>query len=163
MKMRLLPIVEVGMEVVVNASPLILLGKIDRLHLLNELFDAIYIPDAVMQEIMATDKTKLELCHALHHHFVVSNQVAVLGLLGRLHIGEAEVMIGAIEKGIRNVVLDDGLARNKAKQLGLAVTGTLGILLRAHRNGLIDDLRAEIENLKRAGMYIADDIIAQIL
>lgn len=39
------------MDAVINASPLILLSKIDRLYLLNEIFDKIYIPAAVLREI----------------------------------------------------------------------------------------------------------------
>jgi predicted nucleic acid-binding protein len=41
------------MDIVVNASPIILLHKINRLHLLNALFDAVYIPMAVLDEIAA--------------------------------------------------------------------------------------------------------------
>ena len=151
------------MDIVINASPLILLGKIGRLHLLNELFSEVYIPSAVIQEIHADGKEILDLSLVKHNCVDVSNRVAVRGLLGRLHIGEAEVMIGAIEQGIPNVVLDDGAARNKAKQLGLTVTGTLGVLLRAYKNGLIDDISSEIAGLKNAGMYISDEIVAKII
>jgi predicted nucleic acid-binding protein len=55
-------------------------------------------------------------------------------------------MIGAIERNIQTVVLDDNAARNKAKQLGLDVTGTLGILQGAYKKGLVDDLEQEIYN-----------------
>ena len=153
------------MDIVVNASPLILLGKIGRLHLLNDLFDTVYIPLAVLQEIQMAEKTEVELnlSSIMFQHLKVTNKVAVLGLLGRLHIGEVEVMVGAIESGIQQVALDDNAARNKAKQLGLDVTGTLGILLRAHANGLIVDLGQEILNLKRAGMYLSDDIVKKIM
>lgn len=41
-------------------------------------------------------------------------------------------------------MLDENTARNKAKQLGLDVTGTLGILLRANKNGLIVNLEQEL-------------------
>ena len=151
------------MEIVINASPLILLGKIGRLHLLNALFDTIYIPAAVMQEITVGEKSCANLSQVTYRPFDVANRVAVLGLLGRLHIGEAEVMIGALEKEICNVVLDDGLARSKAKQLGLTVTGTLGILLKAYKNGLIINLEQEIANLRNAGMYISDELVAKIM
>jgi predicted nucleic acid-binding protein len=153
------------MDTVVNASPIIFLSKINRLYLLNSLFDKIYVPQAVVQEIKANDTTDTkdglaELSLAL---FEVSNRVAVRSLLGRLHIGEVEVIIGAIEKDVQLVILDDNAARNKAKQLGLATTGTLGILLKAKKLGLIEDLSQEILKLKDVGMYMSDNILERIL
>lgn len=49
----------------------------------------------------------------------VSSRGAVLGLLGRLRLGEVKAIIGVIEKGIPLVVLDENTARNKAKQLAV--------------------------------------------
>ena len=71
-------------------------------------------------------------------------------------------MIGALENEISTVILDDNVARNKAKQLGLYVTGTFGILLKANKYGLVTDLKQEIVNLKNAGMYLSDEIFRKI-
>ena len=119
--------------------------------------------DAVLQEVQAVEKSELILNQISFNRLEVSNKVAVLGLLGRLHIGEVEVIIGAIENEIQTVLLDDNAARNKAKQLGLNVTGTLGILLRASKNGLVTDLEQEVNNLKSTGMYLSPEIIGKIL
>jgi len=151
------------MDAVINASPLILLSKIDRLYLLNKVFAKVYIPDAVMKEIQAVDKEQVKLSDIDFDVLKVANRVAVTGLLGRLHLGEAEVIIGAIEKNVKTVVLDEISARNKAKQLGLEVTGTLGVLLKARKLGLLVDIAVEIKNLKNAGMRISDDLVAKIL
>jgi predicted nucleic acid-binding protein len=153
------------MDVVINASPLIFLYKIKRLDVLPKIFDTIYIPQAVSREIESGNSTEAKnLLSSIPHKIIeVTNLTAVLGLLGRLHIGEVEVIVGAIEKGISKVVLDDMYARNKAKQLKLEVTGTLGILLRARELGLIDNINKDIEGLKRAGMYLSDKIIERVL
>lgn len=153
------------MDIVINASPLILLEKIGRLHLLNDLFGTVYVPCAVIEEVSAGENVdaKQILSHVMYQKLRVANRIAVLGLVGRLHIGEVEVMIGAIENGISYVALDDNAARNKAKQLGLDVTGTLGILLKANANGLIADLGQEINNLRRSGMYLSDDIVKKVM
>ena len=152
------------MDVVINASPLILLSKINRLSLLNQLFDKAYIPSAVIQEISAIDKADMDvdLTAIEYEQIVVTNRVAVLGMLGRLHAGEVEVIVGALEKGVSTVILDENAARNKAKQLGLTVTGTLGILLKAKKQGFIEDIFSEIDGLKNAGMYISDSVINKI-
>ena len=153
------------MKVVMNASPIILLNKINRLDLLNRLFDSVLIPEAVVQEInavIALDEPTI-LSKISYECIKVTNRAAVISMLGRLHLGEVEVMVGALEQGVKTVVLDDFLARNKAKQLGLYVTGTLGIIIKAKNSNLITDIAFEIEALKTAGIYISDDIIHQIL
>jgi len=151
------------MDAVINASPLILLSKIDRLYLLNKIFDKIYIPNAVLKEIQAVDKEQVKLTDISFEVLIVDNRIAVNGLVGRLHLGEIEVMIGAIEKNVKTVVLDESTARNKAKQLNLEVTGTIGVLMKAKKLGFISDIKIEIQNLKNIGMRISDNLIAQIM
>jgi len=151
------------MDIVTNASPLILLSKIGRLQLLNNLFETVYVPSAVLQEIDEVGKPKVRLNQLNFQQLEVVNKLAILGLIGRLHMGEVEVVVGAIEQNIQTVVLDDNAARNKARQLGLDVIGTLGILSGAYKKDLIDDLEQEIINLKRAGMFLSDVIVRKIL
>ena len=153
------------MDVVINASPLIFLYKIERLDVLSKIFNTIYIPQAVSSEIESGNsiEAKKLLSSTPYKAMEVTNVTAVHGLLGRLHLGEVEVIVGAIEMGISKVVLDDIYARNKAKQLKLEVTGTLGILLKAKEAGLIDDIRKDIERLNGVGMYLSDKIIERVL
>ena len=153
------------MKIVMNASPIILLHKINRLDLLNKLFDCVLIPEAVVQEINAVNSLDEPtiLSNISYKCIKVTNRAAIASLLGRLHLGEVEVMVGALEQEVATVVLDDFSARNKAKQLGLSVTGTLGIIVKAKNSNLIKDIAFEVEGLKAAGIYISDDIIQQIL
>ena len=146
------------MKVVLNASPIIFLLKLNKLGLINKLFEKVFIPHAVIKEILDIDLTGIE-----YTQINIENVTAVKGLLGRLHIGEVEVMIGAIENNIEMVVLDDKYARNKAKQLGLKVTGTAGLLLRAYKLGLVITLEDELRKLQQAGAYISDEVIEVIL
>jgi predicted nucleic acid-binding protein len=83
-------------------------------------------------------------------------------MIGRLHIGEVEVIIGAGELGVSNVILDDGYARNKAKQIGLNVTGTLGILIAAQQQGFITNIFSEFDKLEYIGYRISDYVISQV-
>jgi predicted nucleic acid-binding protein len=54
------------------------------------------------------------------------------------------------------VLLDDKLARRMARRLGVPVTGTLGVLLRAKELGLIVELRLLIIRLQSEGNYYID-------
>jgi predicted nucleic acid-binding protein len=46
------------------------------------------------------------------------------------------------------LILDDGQARSFAQDLGLAITGTLGILIAAFRQGIIADLDPVIHQFR---------------
>jgi len=150
-----------------NASPLIFLTKINRLHLLDDLFTEVYVPNSAWHEATHkpddVSKTLNSMkSSGIFNVFTVKNTAAVSAMIGRLHKGEVEVIIGAGEIGISNVILDDGYARSKAKQMGLAVTGTLGILIAAIKKGIISDVDNEINNLLETGFRISDVIIEQV-
>jgi len=158
------------MNIVSNSSPLIFLAKLGRLDVLNRLFDKVYIPQAVYNEVVLADKDD-DASHLIEekiktgqiNRFKVQNEVAIRTLLGRLHQGEVEAIIGAGELKINSVILDDLYARNKAKQLDLAVTGTLGILLLAYKRGLVEDLKSELQKLIAAGYRISDALIQTVI
>jgi len=60
--------------------------------------------------------------------------------------------------------LDDKLARQMARRLGVPVTGTLGVLLRAKQVGLILELRPLVTRLQsEGGYYIDSDLIEKAL
>lgn len=146
------------MKAVINASPLINLTKIRRLGLLNEFFGIVFIPNAVLHEIRGLDINKLS-----YTSFHVGNRFAVDSLLGGLHLGEAEVIVGTTEIQAKYAVIDDLNGRKKAGQLGLDVIGTLGILQKAQKHSLISTLEQDIYLLKNAGMYISDALIQKII
>ena len=62
--------------------------------------------------------------------------------------------------------LDDAEARRCARSLDLPVTGTLGILLRAKKAGVIPAARPLVESLVEVGAYLAprltEDALRQI-
>jgi len=99
----------------------------------------------------------------LYEPFDITDRNAVIGLLHPLHIGEAEVIIGALECHADFAVLDDMDARNKARLLGLDIIGTLGILQRAKKQGMISDLERDIICLRNSGMYMSDSLVYKIL
>lgn len=59
----------------------------------------------------------------------------------------------------RRPSLDDLQARRCARSLGVPTTGTLGVLLRATRAGLILAARPLIQELLRRRMFLSRDLI----
>ena len=81
----------------------------------------------------------------------------------RLHDGEVEVMILAGELGASLLIIDDNTAKKTAKYLGFKVTGTLGVLLRAKREGIIPEVRPLIAEIRGNGFYVSDAVERMVL
>lgn len=84
-------------------------------------------------------------------------------LLCELEQGEAEVIILAKEKEIDQVLIDEKVARLQAEVLGLNVIGTLGLLLKAKKEGLLPSIRPLITKILNSGIWIKDEIVKGIL
>ena len=125
------------MSAACNSSPIIALSSIGQLHLLTSLFSSVFVPEAVFVEICRNTEReqngKVQLTSAVEKAevqlFKVQNQALAEKLSGRLHRGELEVIIGAIELGIPSVILDDRQARGLAETYKLDYTGTAWRLL----------------------------------
>ena len=133
-------------------------------------------PRAVPSEWLAVDLgagelAAMRLLHKPRRHLSPSNawQNDALnhrqahGFCGRHHIVQQPTMALALENPDRVVLLDDALARRIAQAAGLAVWGTLKVLLEAKAEGLTASLEPLIERLKDAGMWISDDIRRRVL
>lgn len=71
----------------------------------------------------------------------------------KLHDGEVEVMLLAKEICADAVIIDDGAARKTAEFLSLPLTGTLGVMIKAKRLGLIDAVMPIVREMEQNGIY----------
>ncbi len=151
---------------VVDASPLILLGKTGHLDLLATLADALIVPRSVAREVGAKpDGARLlETLAKNARYAVVSDETVPPEILAwDLGPGESQVIANARRHGADRVVLDDLEARRCAKAMGLKVIGTLGIVARAKRAGRIESAAPIIGRLRETGLYASDELVAQLL
>ena len=149
------------MKVVVNASPIIFLSKLNALDLLVDLFPEVLIPRAVVKEVGGIPVP--EKAHVLD--VSLPGRKFVLGALGRLHEGELEVIVLALERSADLVLLDDLAARRKAKRMGLQVMGTVGLILTAFRNQKVarEQSLEFLEDLtKKHGFFISKDVLGKV-
>ena len=95
----------------------------------------------------------------------VENRVTVNALLDPLGLGEAETIALAVEDDADYVVLDDRLARRRAKSLGLKVIGTLRVLRMMHADGLIgkEELVESLEKLGEIGFRVSSEVVKKAL
>ena len=76
--------------------------------------------------------------------------------------GETAVL-SHVKRGGGIAVVDDGAARMAAKVMGIDITGTLGLVLRAHRVGRIQSAATVIRALPDAGLRLEDALIREAL
>ena len=158
------------MLVVSNTSPILNLALIDRLSLIREQFTTVTIPKGVLEELRVGENLpgSKKILDALDAKWLQVEEIqdsAMLRILKReLDAGEAEAIAMALETRAQWVLLDESEARRITKDLGLKVTGVLGILLRACRQKRITSLRTEMERLReKAGFYISDPLFEDLL
>ena len=156
------------MIVVSDTTPLIGLASIGRLDLLRELFEEVYIPQAVFDEAVThgrqESKAKKEVSSAKWIHIVkVKDRLAVNVLLDEMDLGEVETIVLAGEMNADWVLMDEKKGRRKLSQLNIPKVGTFGILLKAKQLGLIPSLKPEIEELQRSSFSISPSIVDTIL
>lgn len=60
--------------------------------------------------------------------------------------GEASAIALALEIGADLVILDDYKARIVAEKMGLQITGTLGAIIKAKKNGIIESIRPALKS-----------------
>jgi len=142
------------MTAVSNAGPLIHLAKIGRLNLLKEIFNEIIIPRTVKVEVIDRGKERGKpdafLIDTVDWIKVVDDPSNADQLAERvgIHLGEACAIL--LAKSLKvPVLLDDSDARKFALGLGLEVIGSVGVIIKAVRLGLIskEDGLKDLEKL----------------
>lgn len=77
--------------------------------------------------------------------------------------GESSVIAMSLTLPGSCAIIDDLLGRKSALALGVQVIGTLGVVIAAHRRGVVDDPRRVFLELRTAGMWLSDEVIARAL
>ncbi|MFQ5832458.1 MAG: DUF3368 domain-containing protein [Candidatus Thorarchaeota archaeon] len=143
---------------VINASPLIYLGKLGILSLLQRLFDQVLTVDAVKEEVLDSSASEYAILQGAFEDWLVVSEVPRSPLSGRLsamglHQGEIDTLVLAYHTKAEDsdsvVIIDDLAARDVARTLGLGVTGTIGVILRATKDGILtkDESLVKIRSL----------------
>lgn len=144
--------------VVSNASPLIELERIGQIHLLQELFDTVLVPPAVVREVAPSMGLPawVEQQHLLQ---AIGPRI----LSASLDAGESEAISLALESSARLVILDDRPARRLAQAMHLPVIGTVGILLAAKRRSFRPAVRPSLDALLQHNFRISQHLYEQVL
>ena len=152
------------MAVVTNTGPLIMLAKIDQLTLLQQMFTTVFIPPAVHRELLAKSGPEVNRLDAALAQFIEIMpkprlSSAVLTITGHLEAGEQQA-IALAHAQKTTLVIDVRLGRLAARQLGIAVTGSAGILIESKRRGYIPAVIPLLEAARQHGYWLSDGLLA---
>jgi hypothetical protein len=144
---------------VADASALISLSWVDQLRILPALFGRIVVPQAVVAEVTHSQLLLPAWIDVLEPRRPLDQRVAV----ANLGAGETEVLCLGLEIDGAGLILDDAQARALARQLGLRMLGTAGVLVEAKRAGLLAQVRPTLDALLVKGFRLDRSVYARIL
>lgn len=116
--------------VVSDTSCFITLANIGELELLQKLYQTVCTTQVVAEEFGEELPSWVEIISPADRQ---KQQM----LEFQIDKGEASAIALALEISAELIILDDYKARLTAEKLGLDITGTLGIIIRAKKNGII--------------------------
>ena len=154
------------LKAISNTSPLLYLYRIEAIHWLPELFDEVWIPEAVKNELLTGRSKGYDVPNPDDYPWlsvVDPKSMPSEWLALDLGVGEIAAMALALENPKRIVLLDDMLARRTAQVAGLQVWGTLKVLLEAKSHGLVDKIEPYIAKLSDSGMWVSAEVRRRIL
>ena len=161
---------------VTDASPLIVMAKLERLQLLNDLHGDVLIGPVVKREtvdagriVSAWGVEQIEAALDLGWLRMVSLTAEESGMMQRLTRssglgpGEAESIALAAMRRLR-LIVDDKQARNVAAAVGIEHVGTAGTLLEAYlrRRFDMDELEAALADLSQV-LWLSPAVVAEVL
>ena len=142
------------MKVFSNTTPFIALAAIDRLDLLPKLFGQIHVVDEVIHECAAGGMIVVTPLQELDWIAPVqSPPQPAPHILLELDKGEKATLLAALANHADLVLMDEKIGRNMAEYLGLKVSGTLGVLLKARKAGLIPSFRDAAQLMCEQGIF----------
>ena len=144
-------------------SYLVLLGEGD---LLAALFDEVWIPPAVANELTRPGTPEAVASWLERRpgwlHLTEAPDTSSLPVTPRLHRGEAEVIALGMNLNPDFLLLDDRAARRVARDLGLPLMGTLAILEVGARRGHVD-LPSALARLATTNFRASPELLRRLL
>jgi len=144
-----------------DSSALVALAVVNQLELLEKLYDNLYIPEAVFNEVTQIGKPQSDKLR----QFLQSRVKRVDLTLTQLGLGLGELEAITLYKNLDADVLliDDNRAKKYASLNGVKVIGSLGILIKAKEQGHIEKVKPLLDEIQKSEVYIAMKLIEKVL
>ncbi|WP_420208837.1 DUF3368 domain-containing protein [Candidatus Electronema sp. JC] len=154
-------------ELVINTGPLLaLIAGLGSLNVLKVLYKQVIVPYEVCREIFASGSTEFGIKEFDEADFLLKlNRTANIHpyLRNSLDLGESSVIQTALDKNIQTVCIDEAVGRRIARLNGLTLTGSLGIMIRAKREGQAVLLWDAVSRMRKHGIWLSEQLVASAL
>ena len=152
------------MLVIADSSALIALSICNCLELLEKLFGEVKIPESVFDEIGQQGKPEAELLRTyLDGKIANVDRTSVVVSAGGLGRGELDAMALCKQLNADYLLIDDKRARKIAQLNGIAIMGSLGVLLLAKQEGQLSSIKPAINKLQNSDLHFSDRLIKKAL
>jgi len=142
--------------VIADASCFILLDKISGLPLLQSLFETIFTSSEVAGEFGKPLPEWVQIKTVQDKNFQSA-------LFLQVDAGEASAIALAAENQPSLLIIDDLKGRRLAQKLNLNITGTLGLILAAKKEGVLQQIKPLFERIQSTNFRISPSLLQRIL
>lgn len=137
--------------IISDTSCFIVLAKINELELLHKVYGQVITTPEVATEFGEVLPAWIEITSNSDKRY---QQILEL----QLDKGEASAIALALEIKDCTIILDDYKARRIAERLGIDITGTLGVIIKAKNKGIIKSIKPFLSKLKNTDFRITDEL-----
>jgi predicted nucleic acid-binding protein len=137
--------------IISDTSCLLILTKIGELDLLNQLYKTVMITQDILLEYGENLPDWIEVQQVRDNY---RQQLLEM----QIDKGEASAIALALETADNIVILDDWKARKVAERLGLSVTGTLGVIIKAKNSGMLSSIKPYLDKIRETNFRISEEL-----
>jgi predicted nucleic acid-binding protein len=141
--------------IISDTSCLIGLSNIGQINILREMYGSIIVTPEVMKEY-GSPLPEWVIVQEVSD----TNKITIFNKF--IGLGESSAIALAMENQNSVLIADDRRARQFALDLGLEIIGTLGLLIRAYENGIVQDIDSIIVGLREIGFRLPSNTEALI-
>ena len=142
--------------IISDTSCFIILTNIQELGLLQKIYGEVVTTIEVVTEYGEPLPNWVQIKSASDKY---SQQILEL----QLDKGESSAIALALETPECVVIIDDFKARKVAQHLGLNITGTLGVTIKAKLQGLIPSVKPLLNKIKKTDFRVSEDLEMLVL
>ena len=150
-------------KIVINTGPILaLVAALGKLDMLKSLYKEVIVPYEVRQEIMAAGSSGFAIKEFSEATWLTKREQPVNTspfLSNSLDVGEASVIQLALDEQIDTVCIDEALGRRVARLNNLKLTGSIGVLLRAKKEGHPVLLKDALCNMQDKGIWLSQRVM----
>ena len=157
--------------IVSDSSPIVAFIQKNEFRLLNILFSTIHLPFTVHAELVEGSGADIvqvqQIEEAVTAGWIVVEPPVENLRIANFHLGKGEteaISACLAESGSHLLLIDERKGRRVAKDHGIDILGTLGIIKLAITRSLFDESRAldNLEHLLDAGFFLSSDVSSTV-